>query len=168
MKAIELDARRYAWCHGNARWLMGLECAQWMEDLQGAAAANQRGLVRYVSRAIGEECAVMLALIVHHAKPIPSPQMRAAWALERIAGHDLHDPCWELIRGVDVDAEPPWKTVARCEALLDAVREIVGDAPNPLTPEGYHPALALARDWLKLADAVEEEGPLPSEWTKGG
>jgi len=167
MKAIDVDARRYAWCHGHALWLMGLESAQWMEDIEGAMRADQRGLVRYVSRAIGEECAVMLALVVRHAKPIPAPKMRGPWALEQLEGHELRDECWSLMRGIR-DDESPEEVVMRCRQLLARVREVVGNVPDPLTPEGYHPALALARDWLELADAVGEQGFLPREWIQEG
>ncbi len=166
MRGIEVDARRYAWCHGRALWLLGLQSSQLLEDLEGAAAAGQPGLVQYSARWIGGECAVMLALVTHHGKPIPSPSMRAAWALDLIEGHELWPECWWALRGID-DETPADEVVARCTRLVDRVREVVGDVPNPLTPEGYHPALALARDWLKLSEALREESFLPEEWTKG-
>jgi hypothetical protein len=167
MRAIGIDVRRYAWCHGRALWLLGLEAAQMLEDLEGAAADDQRGLARYVLRTIGEECAVMLALVLRHAKPMPPPHLRAAWAIELLGDHELAPECLWALNGIDQD-EPLDDVAARCRRLVARVRSSVGQVPDPLTPEGYHPALALARDWLKLAEAVGEEGFLPREWMKDG
>lgn len=162
MKAIEVDARRYAWSRGNVLWIMGLPISTFMEDVNGAAEADQDGLARHVGRAIGEACAVMIAVSGFAARPIPPPSVRGAWALEIIAGHELRGDCWTLISGRVGSAG---ETARRCEELVARVREIVGDVPDPLTPEGYFPALALARQWLELLDAVGEPGFLPREWT---
>jgi hypothetical protein len=85
--------------------------------------------------------------------------MRCSWALERLQGHKLWQSCWELIRGLDnVPAE---EIVERCEKLIAEVCTVVGEMPNPLVPEGHYPAIALARDWIKLMDMVGEEPPMP-------
>ncbi|HVW47407.1 MAG TPA: hypothetical protein VHA76_10170 [Solirubrobacterales bacterium] len=166
MDAIDLGARRYIWCRGQAAWLMGPPAAQWLEDLRGALDAGQEGLARHVSRQLAEDCAVMLALALSHGRPVPGPSMRGAWALERIAGHPAAAECWELIRGLDevpVDDE----LHERCARLQNQAREVVGHVPDALTPEGYYPALGLAREWIELVSAVGESGFLPSEWTRG-
>jgi hypothetical protein len=165
MKTIEMDARRYAWCRGHALWIMGGPVRSLIEDLEGALRARQDGLVRYCARAVGEACAVALNLILHYGRPIPSPTMRGSWALECLAEHGLRQECWELIRGVD--DEPSEVIVERCSQLVSQVREMVGELPNILTPEGYFPALSLARDWLQLMEFVGEEGFLPRDWTRG-
>lgn len=166
MRTIGIDARRYAWSRGNALWIMGPPIAQWMEDLDGAVSSGQRGLALYVARQVGESCAVMLALAERHEKPLPAPSLRAAWALDRIEGHELRDECWSLIRGAG-DEESVEQVMSRCSSLVAQVRELVGEVPDPLTPAGYFPALALARDWLTLLQAVGEPSFLPHEWTKG-
>jgi len=166
MRSVGDDARRYAWCRGQAVWIMGPPIAQWAEDVEGAAEAGQDGLVRHGATAIGQECAVMIALVTCKERPLPVASLRAAWALERIRDHELWADCWELVRGAPNDASNE-EVLARCRRLVDAVRPLVGDVPDPLTPEGYFPALALARDWLKLLDTVGEEGFLPREWTDG-
>jgi hypothetical protein len=164
MRAIEIDARRYAWCRGGALWIMGPPVAQWVEDMQGAAEAGQNGLARYCARQLGEACAVMLTLVLRNHKPIPPPHMRGSWALDHMRGHELWDECWELMRGAE-DVEVA-ELVERVPRLVQRVREIVGEVPDPLTPEGYFPALALARDWLNLLDTVGEESFLPKEWIR--
>jgi len=166
MRAISADSRRFAWCRGNALWIMGLPVATLHEDVGGAAAEEQRGLLRHVARALGEACAVMIALAERNERPVPPPSLRAAWALERIEGHDLWEDCWALVAADDED-ESCAEVAQRCDRLLGRVREIVGEVPDPLTPGGYFPALALAREWLKLLDAVGEPGFLPKEWTRG-
>jgi hypothetical protein len=57
--------------------------------------------------------------------------------------------------------------VERCDRLVERVGALVGEIPDVLSSDGYFPALALARDWLKLLDAVGEEGFLPRDWTRG-
>jgi hypothetical protein len=165
MRTIEVDARRYAWCRGHALWILGMPTATFVEDLHGALEDGQEGLLRYAARAIGEACAVVLGLVLLYDRPIPPPAMRGSWALERLAGHELADDCWALIRGGDED--PPSAVVQRCDRLVERVRQLVGEIPDVLSSEGYFPALALARDWLKLLDAVGEEGFLPRDWTRG-
>lgn len=164
MKAIDVDAVRYAWCRGNSIWIMGPPVCQWLEDMDGAAQAGQYGLVRYCARQLGEACAVMLVLVVFNQKPMPPPHMRGSWAMELLKGHELYDECWELMMGPE-DADPE-ELLDRCPRLVQRVREVVGDVPDPLTPEGYFPALGLAREWLGLLDAVGEPGFLPKEWTR--
>jgi hypothetical protein len=164
MRAVDADARRYAWCRGHALWIMGMPTQTFVEDVHGAARAGQDGLVRYAARMIGDACAVVLCLALFYDRPIPPPSVRSAWALERLDGHELHDPCWDLIRGVDEESTET--IVRRCDDLVARVREVVGDVPDILTPEGYFPAIALARDWLKLMDAVGEQGFLPKDWTR--
>lgn len=165
MRTIDVDARRYAWCRGHALWILGMPTATFVEDLHGAQEDGQEGLLRYAARAIGEGCAVVLGLVLRYDRPIPPPAVRASWALERLAGHELADDCWALIRGRD--DEPASAVVQRCDRLVARVGELVGDIPDVLTSEGYFPALALARDWLKLLEAVGEEGFLPRDWTRG-
>lgn len=166
MRAVDLGARRYIWCRGQAAWLMGPPAAQWLEDLRGALDAGQEGLARHVSRQLAEDCAVMLALALGHGRPIPEPNLRGAWALERIAEHPVAAECWRLIRGLDElpkgDALYEW-----CAHLQDEVRKVVGHVPDALTPEGYYPALGVAREWIELVAAVGESGFLPAEWTRG-
>jgi hypothetical protein len=162
VKANAVDARRYAWARGHAAWIVGMPTQTYFEDLRGAREADQRGLLRYAARMVGDTCAVALNLALNFERPIPSRAMRISWALDRLEGHELRQPCWELIQGVD-DASAE-QVVERCERLIEAVEEVVGKAPNILTPDGYYPAIAMARDWLKLLEAVGEETPMPSEW----
>lgn len=164
MRTIETDARRYAWCWGQALWQMALPVTTLEEDLRGALRDGQHGLVRHVGRALGELLATVLALVERGARPIPPPAMRPAWALEALRGHELYDDCWALVRGSGPD-DPVDEVGERCERLLAGVRDVVGDVPDPLKPEGYFPAMALARDWLKLLREIDEEGFLPREWT---
>lgn len=166
MKTIDVDARRYAWCRGQALWKMGLPVAALLEDLRGAVDAGQDGLARHSARNIAMTCGVVLALVLYYERPIPKPRMRASWARQRIAGTELGDECIALVQGSE--GALAGELAERCESLVAGVRELVGDIPDPLTPEGYFPALALARDWLKLAEAVGEEGFLPLEWITGG
>ncbi len=162
MRTIDVDARRYAWCRSHALWIIGMPTHGFLEDVHGAHRAGQDGLLRYTARMIGETCAVALNLAINYARPIPPPSMRGSWAFERLQGHELWDSCWELIRGVE-DASTE-EIVERCESLTTQVRMILGEIPNIITPDGYYPAIAMARDWLKLLDAVGEQSPMPSNW----
>jgi hypothetical protein len=162
MKAVDSDARRFAWCRSNALWVVGMPALTFLQDVHGARDADQRGLQQYAARMIGDACAVALNVGINERRPIPSPALRGAWALEGIRDHELFQSCWELIRGVD--GESTDEVVERCESLISRVREIVGEMPNILTPEGHYPAIALARDWLKLMTALGEDGPLPTNW----
>lgn len=162
MKIIDVDARRYAWCRSRALWIIGMPVRSFIEDIYGAQQAGQENLVHFTARRIGEACAVALNVAVNYARPIPSPAMRGSWALEQLQGHELCQPCWELIRGIDAPAD---EIVKRCDSLTTRVYEIVGEMPNILTPDGYFPAIAMARDWIKLLDAVGEQAPLPYNWT---
>ncbi len=164
MKAIDIDARRYAWCRSHALWILGGPTQNLVEDVHGAQRAGQEGLLRYAARMIGDACAVSLNLALNYDRPIPSPATRSSWALERLQGHELQQPCWELIRGVD--DLPAQEIVARCDRLVAEVRKVTGEFPDIFSPEGYYPAIALARDWLKLLDAVGEPGFLPKDWTR--
>lgn len=166
MKTVDLGARRYIWCRGQAAWLMGPPAAQWLEDLRGALAAGQTGLARHVSRQLAEDCAVMLALTLTYGRPVPEPNMRGAWALERLAEHPVGKDCWALIRGLE-DLPEDDALVERCATLQQKAREVVGHVPDALTPEGYYPALGLAREWIELVSSVGETGFLPGEWTRG-
>jgi len=163
MKAIDMDARRYAWCRSHSLLTIGLPALTFLQDVQGAKQAGQDGLQSYTARMIGDACAVALNISLNHARPIPSPAMRSSWALEGLQGHELRQPCWELIRGLDdVSAEEMGRAF---ESLIAQVCAIVGEMPNILTPEGHYPAIAMARDWLKLMDVVgEQEDPLPPKW----
>ncbi len=163
MKAVDVDARRYVWCRGQAIWRTSMPLTALLEDLRGALADGQEGLVRHTARNIGTNCAVVLNLVVRHRKPLPPARMRAAWALEGIAGHPLGDDCLTLVRSPrELDAA---ELTGIAERLVEGVRELVGDVPDPMSPDGYFPALATARDWLRLADSVGVEGFLPREWT---
>jgi hypothetical protein len=164
MKTIEIDARRYAWSRCHSLWIIGMSVQTFLEDVHGAQAAGQDGLLRYAARMVGDTCAAALTLALNYERPIPSRAMRTSWALERLQGHELCQPCWELIRGLD-DA-PAEEIVERCDDLVAAVRAIAGEMPNILTPEGYYPGIAIARDWLKLLEAVGEESPMPPAWTQ--
>lgn len=163
MKTIESDARRFAWCRSHALWIVGISAPTYLEDARGAHEAGQNSLLRFIARTLGDACAVALSVGLNHDRPVPSQVMRSSWALERLEGHSLWGPCWELIRGVD--DLPGEEIVERCETLVAQVGALVGDMPNPLAPEGYYPAVALARDWIKLAGLVGEEPPLPNNWT---
>lgn len=163
MKTIDVDARRYAWCRSHALWIIGMPARTFLEDVHGAQRAGQDGLLRFAARMIGDACAVALNLALNYDRPIPSPAMRSSWALKRLQGHELWQSCWELIRGVD-DASNE-EIVERCDSLMIQVCAIVGEMPNILTPEGHYPAIAMARDWIKLLDAVGEQAPLPYNWT---
>ncbi len=162
MRSNAVDARRYAWCLSHAAWIVGMPTQTYIEDVRGAHEAGQAALLRYTARMVGDTCAVALNLALNYERPIPTRSMRISWALERLRGHELQGPCWELIQGVDTSA--PADVVARCEELIGRVQQVVDEMPNILTPEGYYPAISLARDWLKLLEAVGEETPMPSEW----
>jgi hypothetical protein len=164
VKASGSGARRYAWCRSQAVWLNMALVAR-LEDLEGAIAARQPGLIRYSATAIGEDCAVILALVARNEKPLPSRKMRASWALERIRGHELWPACWQLVRSFDAD-EPDAEIQAACQRLVAATRAIVGDVPDALTHDGYFPAIAMTRDWYKLLGALGEEGFFPEEWSR--
>jgi hypothetical protein len=164
MNTIDVDARRYAWCRGRVLWIMAMPVTAFEEDLQGALASGQDGLLRAVARGIGDACAVALSLILFYERPIPAPNVRVSWALERLGEHELGRECWALIAGSPAD-QPAGAIAERCERVIAGVRELVGEIPNVLTPEGYFPTIHLARDWLKLLDAVGEEGFLPRDWT---
>jgi hypothetical protein len=164
MKAIDVDARRYAWCRGHALWIVSMPAQTYLEDLRGAIAAEQDGLMLYAARRIGETCAVALNLATNYSRPIPPRSMRTAWALDGIRDHELWRPCLELVQGPE--GISPAELMADCDSLMSKVHVIVGEAPDILTPEGYFPAIAVARDWLNLLDAVGEEGFLPRDWTR--
>lgn len=164
MKAVEADARRYAWSRSQALWLVGLDVPTFLEDVHGAREAGQDALLRWAARMLGGSCAVALNVALNHDRPVPTQAMRYSWALQRLQGHPLWQPCWELIRGVeDISAA---EIVSRCEWLVEEVRVVAGEMPNPLVPEGHLPAMALARDWVKLMDAVGEQPQLPRDWTR--
>jgi len=163
MRELDGDVRRFAWTRGQAFWRMLMPVPALLEDARGAADAGQLGLLRHSARNLGTVCAGVIALAVHDARPAPAPRAQAAWALERIAGHELAAECEALIRGVD-DA-PAEELLARCVALCEAVEAIVGRTPHPMSPEGLFPALSRTREWLRLAEAVGEPGFLPREWT---
>lgn len=162
MRASKIDARRYAWCRSQALWVIGMPAHTFLEDVHGAKEADQDGLLRYAARMIGEACAVALNLALNYGRPVPSPAMRSSWALEQLQGHELWQPCWDLIRGAEVDSAQ--EIVERCDRLIAEVHAILGEIPNILTPEGYYPAIGMARDWIKLMETVGEESPLPLEW----
>jgi hypothetical protein len=164
MRAAPSGAGRYAWCRSQAVWL-NLALVARLEDLEGAIAAGQPGLVRYSAMAIGEDCAVILALTMHHEKPLPARRMRASWALTRIREHDLWPACWRLVRSFDSEDSDQEIGVA-CHQLVAATRAIVGEVPNALTHDGYFPVMSLTRDWYKLLDTLGEKGFLPDEWTR--
>jgi hypothetical protein len=164
VKTVDVDARRYAWCRGHAVWWVGLPIAALLEDLKGAVTEGQDGLVHRNSRMIGQSCAVVLNLVLNHDRPIPPARMRASWALARVGDHPLGQECEALTRaGWEI---PAAELVERSETLVAGVRALIGNVPDPLVPDGYFPSLALARDWLKLAELVGEEGFLPKEWTQ--
>lgn len=163
MRPIDADARRYVWCKGQAVWRTSMPLTALLEDLRGALADGQEGLVRHTARNIGTNCAVVLNLAVRHRRPLPPARMRAAWGLAGVADHPLGADCLTLVRSPRGTAAA--ELAATAERLVAAVREIVGDVPDPMSPDGYFPALATARDWLKLADSVGVEGFLPGEWT---
>jgi hypothetical protein len=164
VKTVDVDARRYAWCRGRAVWWVGLPIAALLEDLRGAVTEGQDGLVHRNARMVGQSCAVVLNLVLNQERPLPAARVRVPWALERVGDHPLGQECESLVRaGWEVAAG---ELVDRCERLVTGVRALLGDVPDPLVPEGYFPSLALARDWLKLAELVGEEGFLPKEWTQ--
>jgi hypothetical protein len=164
VKPLDVDARRYAWCRGHAVWWIGLPVAALLEDVKGAVTEGQDGLVHRNARMIGQSCAVVLNLVLNYDRPIPPARVRAAWALERVGDHPLGQECERLVRaGWEVPAQA---LAERCERLVAGVRALLGDLPDPLVPEGYFPSLAVARDWLNLAESVGEEGFLPKEWTQ--
>jgi hypothetical protein len=117
---------------------MGPPASQWMEDLEGAVAAGQDGLARHVAQKLAEDCAVMLALVLSYGRPMPTPNMRGAWALERLEGHPLRDECWALMSGFEKMPEGKG-LVGRCAQLQQSVRGVVGNVPDALTPEGLLP-----------------------------
>ncbi|MEZ5077277.1 MAG: hypothetical protein R2725_07540 [Solirubrobacterales bacterium] len=166
MKMVKADARRYVWCRSQAAWLMGPPAHQWLEDLRGAVAINQQGLIHYVVRQLAEDCAVMLTLALTFERPAPPPALRGSWALERLEGHPLRDECWALMRGFD-ELPPGEELIERCERLQKEVRKVVGDVPNPISPEGYFPSMSLARRWMELVQELDEEGFLPRDWMRG-
>jgi uncharacterized protein YbaR (Trm112 family) len=164
VKPINVDARRYAWCRSRALWMIGLPTHLHLEDLHGAQQAGQGGLLRFVARCIGEACAVALNRAVNYDRAVSSPAMRGSWALERLREHELWQPCWELIRGIDNASDQ--EIVDRCDSLMAQVYPIVGEIPNILTPEGQFPAIAMVRDWSKLLNAVGEQATPPYNWKR--
>ena len=91
--------------------------------------------------------------------------MRAAWALSRIRGHALWPQCWQLVRSFGA-SESDAEISAACLRLVAATRAMVGEVPDGLTSDGYFPALALARQWYSVLDALGQRGFLPEEWTR--
>ena len=164
MKAIEVDARRYAWGRSRALWIIGLPTRLHLEDVHGAQQAGQSGLLRFAARCVGEACAVALNRAVNYDRAVPSPAMRASWALESLRDHALWQPCWELICGID-DASDQ-EIVGRCDSLMAQVYPIVGEIPDVLTPEGQFPAIAMVRDWSKLLSTVGEQATPPYKWKR--
>lgn len=164
MRAFPSDAGRYVWCRSQVVWL-NLALVARLEDLRGAIEEGQPGLVRYSAVAIGEDCAVILALATHNEKPLPTRKMRAAWALARIRDHELFPDCWELVRSFE-SGKPDAEISDACLRLVEATRAIVGQVPDGLTHDGYFPVLALTRDWYKLLDTLGEKGFFPDEWTR--
>jgi hypothetical protein len=164
MKAVPSGAGRYIWCQSQLVWL-NMAMAARLEDLEGAFSANQSGLTRYSAIALGEDCAVILALALTNEKPLPTRSMRPSWALERIRDHPLHDECWSLIRSFPADRSNG-EIREDCLKLVRAVREIVGEVPDGLTNEGLFPGVALARDWNKMVDELHQESFFPKEWIR--
>jgi hypothetical protein len=164
MNGVGSGAGRYVWCLSQALWL-NLALVARLEDLDGALEAGQHGLVRYSAIAIGEDCAVILALGSCTERPLPTRRMRVAWALSRIAGHELHEDCWRLIRSFGSD-ESDQEIHAACHRLVTATRVIVGEVPDGLTNDGYFPAMSLVREWTKLLDTLGQSGFFPAEWTR--
>jgi hypothetical protein len=143
-------------------WWIGLPVAALLEDMRGALCEGQDGLVRRNARMVGQCCAVVLNLVLFYDRPLPAQRMRASWALERLAGHPQGEQCRLLVTGRhDYSIE---ELVKRTERLVDQVRSLAGDPPDPLAPDGYFPALAAAREWLRFIELVGEEGFLPREW----
>lgn len=165
MKTLDVDARRYAWCRGQGVWILGLPVATFVEDMHGALEDGQEGIVRFATREIGEGCAVALAIMLFYRRPIPAPAMRASWALDSLGTHELAPLCRELVRSDH--RTPPGELVVTATALVAAVHDLVSQVPDVLTPDGYFPALSIARGWLNLLQLVDEEGFLPREWTPG-
>lgn len=164
MKASGSGAGRLAWCQSQALWL-NLALVARLEDLEGAVEARQSGLVRYSAMAIGEDCALILALTERHEKPLPVRSMRAGWALARIRDHALWPECWRLIRSFEL-SQTNEEIAAACRRLVASTRAIVGQVPDGLTHDGYFPMLALTREWYKLLDALGQKGFFPDEWTR--
>lgn len=163
MEAINGDLRRYAWTRGQALWRMSMPLPALLEDARGAHAEHQLGLLRHTARNLGRTCAAVIALRAYAARPLPASRVAPAWSLDVIDGHPLAAACAQLIDGdaaLDADA-----LLACCEQLAADVEALVGRTPDPMSPEGYFPAMARAREWLRLADVVGEEGFLPAEWT---
>jgi hypothetical protein len=163
MQAIAGDVRRYAWTRGQAFWRMAMPVPALLEDARGARDEGQLGLMRHTARNLAITIASTLALLLEDARPLPPTRAQPSWALDRIAGHPLAADCERLIRGdlsLSVD-----ELYERCVALNAGLEELAGRAPDPMQPDGYFPALARTREWLKLAEAVDEEGFLPAEWT---
>lgn len=164
MRTFGSGASRFAWCRSQAKWTMAAISAR-LEDMDGAIEAGQGGLVRYSAVAVGEDCAVMLALVLCNEKPLPKRNMRATWALERIRGHELRPECLALIRCFGSQASDK-QIRDRSHRLVELTRAIVGEVPDALTNEGYFPALKLARDWYTILGALGEEGFFPEEWSR--
>lgn len=163
MQPISGDLRRYAWTRGQAFWRMAMPIPALLEDARGALDEGQLGLLHHTARNFAITCASTLALLLEDARPIPATRAQPSWALARIAGHPLAADCELLIRGDrSLSGE---ELYARCVALAAALEEVAGKVPDPMSPDGYFPALSRTREWLKLAEAVDEEGFLPGEWT---
>lgn len=163
MQTVDADARRYVWCRGQALWRMSIPITALAEDLRGALADGQEGLARDSARGIGQNCAVVLNLVLHHERPLPPSRMTAAWGLAPLTEHPLGADCHTLFRCPRELSVQELAVIA--DRVVAGVRAIVGELPDVTSPEGYFPAMALARDWLKLAEAVGVEGFLPREWT---
>ncbi|MGH2907075.1 MAG: hypothetical protein ACRDKI_09960 [Solirubrobacterales bacterium] len=159
------DIRRYSWCRGHALWIVGLPTAAALEDLRGAIGSDNPGVGWYAARTVGECCAIAADLVLNQSRPLPPAALRSAVAMERLETTDesLAKACWQLISGVDTTLEAAYE---RAQALVAEIVLLTGDTPNILSPEGYFPAIAMARDWYRLMDAIGEESILPTAWTE--
>lgn len=162
MRTIDGDVRRHAWTRGQALWRMSMPVPALIDDAHGACE-DQLGLMRHTARSLGRTCATVIALVAYDARPIPSARVAPTWALDLIDGHALAPDCEVLMHG-DASLSAA-ELLERCVALAAAVEQLAGSTPDPMSPEGYFPALARAREWLRLAEAVGEESFLPAEWT---
>ena len=78
MKAVPSGAGRYIWCQSQLVWL-NMAMAARLEDLEGAFSANQSGLTRYSAIALGEDCAVILALALTNEGLFPGVALARDW-----------------------------------------------------------------------------------------
>ncbi|NSC25221.1 hypothetical protein FM076_30355 [Streptomyces albus subsp. chlorinus] len=150
-----VDARRYTWCWSQAVWSFGAVLPMLAEDVDGAEADEQPGLLEYVCRLVGEYCAVAVHLVTAHPRPLPPTAVRAVTAVASVPDARLREVLTDLLYGT------PAETDQLAPLAREAVRrtqDILGPVPVLIGEHDRVRALAQARDWVRLIELVGEGG----------